>query len=534
MELTTQSLWQSKAHHKLLQLSTRPYDLTSPGALVREQRVARYVCSSALLRLYYATQRLDEPVLDGLQELADELRLVEQFRQMRRGAVLNQIHGFPSENRQVLHTACRDLFALPPAAPEATDRARQELDRLKNFLTELESGRIGNARGEPFTTMVQIGIGGSDLGPRSILEALRAYGLPGRAAHFIANVDPDDAARVLAAVHLPTTLINIVSKSGTTLETLTNEELVNRALRRAGLEPSRHCIAVTGENSPMSIPGKYLACFHMFDSVGGRYSSTSMVGAVVLGFFLGAAQLNDFLKGAATVDREAEEPDVRKNLSLLLALIGIWNRNYLGFPSLAILPYSQALHRFPAHLQQCDMESNGKSVDRQGRPVGGPTGPIVWGEPGTNGQHAFYQLLHQGSDIVPAEFIGFHHCQSGEDLDVQGSTSQEKLLANLYAQMVALATGHPSSNPNRGFPGNRPSSLLLGGRLTPEVMGALLAVYEAKIVFQGFSWNINSFDQEGVQLGKRLAQQFLDAMARPVPGGESLPEVFLEVLDKSR
>jgi glucose-6-phosphate isomerase len=238
----------------------------------------------------------------------------------------------------------------------------------------------------------------------------------------------------------------------------------------------------------------------------------------------------DFLQGASAIDYLAEEGNIRKNIPLLLAMIGIWNHNFLGFPTLAILPYSQALHRFPAHLQQCDMESNGKSTDRQGRAVTSRTGPIIWGEPGTNGQHAFYQLLHQGTEVVPAEFIGFKQSQLEIDLVVQGSTSQQKLLANLLAQMVAMAAGQFSDNPNRNFPGNRPSCLLLADKLTPRVMGALLAVYEAKIVFQGFIWNINSFDQEGVQLGKVLATRFLQAINAGSKSTETLESAFLNQL----
>jgi glucose-6-phosphate isomerase len=280
----------------------------------------------------------------------------------------------------------------------------------------------------------------------------------------------------------------------------------------------------------MDDPTSYLQSFYMHDYIGGRYSSTSMVGAVMLGFYLGIEKVMDFLQGASAIDYLAEEGNIRKNIPLLLAMIGIWNHNFLGFPTLAILPYSQALHRFPAHLQQCDMESNGKSTDRQGRAVTSRTGPIIWGEPGTNGQHAFYQLLHQGTEVVPAEFIGFKQSQLEIDLVVQGSTSQQKLLANLLAQMVAMAAGQFSDNPNRNFPGNRPSCLLLADKLTPRVMGALLAAYEAKIVFQGFIWNINSFDQEGVQLGKVLATRFLQAINAGSKSTETLESAFLNQL----
>ena len=508
----------AKIFQKLAGLAAKPYDLTAVQALQADGRLTRFVCRSDLWQLHYGTERIDAQVLRGLQELADELNLVEQFKSMRRGAVMNRIEGFASENRRVLHTAVRDIFNAHPVEPKATSEARRELEKLRTFLEDLEACKLVNKHGKPFDTMIHIGIGGSDLGPRSVYEALKPFSMPNRKVRFIANVDPDDAAQVLSEVNLATTLVNIVSKSGTTLETLTNEQYVREALEKAGLNPSHHCIAVTGEKSPLDSPERYLRSFYMFDYIGGRYSSTSMVGAVMLGFCIGFPKLLEFLQGAFISDSEAEEKNIQKNIPLLLALLGIWNHNFLGYPTLAILPYSQALHRFPAHLQQCDMESNGKSVDRTGAWVSTKTGPIIWGEPGTNGQHAFYQLLHQGTEIVPVEFIGFRHSQYGMDTVVDGSTSQQKLLANLFAQMVAMAVGQSSDNPNKSFPGNRPSCLLIAERLTPKVMGALLALYEAKIAFQGFAWNINSFDQEGVQLGKALATGFLRAMTDPIFG----------------
>lgn len=516
------------ATRQLQDLATHPYDLTRDDALLAGDRMEEYICCSGPFRLLYATQRVDGAVLDGLQQLADECGLVEQFRRMRSGAVMNRIHGFDCENRQVLHTACRDLFTARPKSPEATSKMRAELDRLKVFLDEVARGTIVNERGETFTTMINVGIGGSDLGPRAIYEALKPYGLPGRSVHFIANVDPDDAAEILAQVDLGRTLVNIVSKSGTTLETLTNEMLVVNRLKEAGLDPARHCLAVTGQGSPMDNPAKYLRSFYMDDYIGGRYSATSMVGAVMLGFYLGYEQLLAFLEGAATMDDAAENLDVRANVPLMLALLGLWNHNFLGAASLAILPYSQALHRFPAHLQQCDMESNGKSVNREGGAVSYLTGPVVWGEPGTNGQHAFYQLLHQGTEVVPVEFIGFHLSQYGRDIEVKGSSSQEKLLANLLAQALALAVGRPDANPNKHFGGNRPSLILMAECLTPQTMGALLAMYEAKIVFQGFAWNINSFDQEGVQLGKILATRILACMKGGGERGAEVERRFLQ------
>ena len=500
-----------KAVQKLGQLARAPYNLAASTALSPE-RLTAYRVSSCGFDFLYGTQRVDTQVMLTLQELADQARLVEQFKAMKSGAIMNRIISHDSEERQVLHTACRDIFTDTPLAPEETAQAKEQLARLKKFLADLDKGTICNTKGEPFTTMVQVGIGGSDLGPRALYLALKRYCRSGRKACFIANVDPDDAAAVLAELDLSRTLINVVSKSGTTLETLTNEELVRSALTAAGLDPARHMIAVTGAGSPMDDPEKYLAAFHMYDYIGGRYSATSMVGGVTLAFALGYENFLELLRGANAVDQAGEQENIKENLPLLMALLGIWNRNFLGYNTVAVLPYSQALLRFPAHLQQCDMESNGKQVSRLGESVQWKTGPIVWGEPGTNGQHAFYQLLHQGSEIVPAEFIGFRQSQYQEDITINGTTSQQKLLANMLAQSLALALGRAHENPNKSFAGNRPSSLLLADRLTPYSMGALLALYENKIALQGFCWNINSFDQEGVQLGKVLADRILSEL----------------------
>jgi len=528
MTLVWRDFCDTKAYATLSDLAQTPVDLSSRELWARGGRLRAYCCRDQFFELHYGTEQVSEKILDGLQDLADEVQLVEKFRRMRRGAVLNRLEGFASENRQVLHTASRDIFAEDPAEPGASKAALAEVGKLEEFLAALDDGQILNEAGEKFDTLVHVGIGGSDLGPRAIFEALKAYKRQDRSVHFIANVDPDDAAAVLGEVNLATSLVAIVSKSGTTLETLANELLVREALTAAGLDPCKHCLAVTGKGSPMDDPAKYLRSFYMFDYVGGRYSVTSMVGMVALGFGLGISAVKQFLQGAASVDLASEESDIRKNVALLLALLGIWNHNFLGYPTVAVLPYSQALHRFPAHLQQCDMESNGKSVTRMGEQLRYKSGPVVWGEPGTNGQHAFYQLLHQGTEIVPVEFIGFRKSQCNQDVEVDGTTSQQKLLANLHAQMIAFAQGKESENPNRLFKGNRPSCLLLADKLIPETMGALLAVYEAKIVFQGFVWNINSFDQEGVQLGKVLAQNFLALLKGDGKTANGVEEWFLQ------
>ena len=293
------------------------------------------------------------------------------------------------------------------------------------------------------------------------------------------------------------------------METLTNESFVKDALKKAGLDPAKHMIAVTSETSPLAKSDDYLAAFFMDDYIGGRFSSTSAVGGAVLSLAFGPDVFARFLNGAAEEDALAKNEDLLKNPAMLDALIGVYERNVLGYPATAVLPYSQALSRFPAHLQQLDMESNGKSVNRFGEPVSYPTGPVIFGEPGTNGQHSFYQLLHQGTDIVPLQFIGFKNNQLDTDVDIQGSTSQQKLCANVAAQIVAFACGKKDENNNKNFKGGRPSSIIIGDQLTPETLGALLAHFENKVMFQGFVWNVNSFDQEGVQLGKVLAKKVL-------------------------
>ena len=532
MSKTSLNMDKLTAYNYLQQAAIEPFDLTNPDSL-SQARLSSYICRSGDFELFYASQRLNDQNLKCLQELAEQSGAVAQFRQMKGGKVINRIEGFPSEERPVLHTACRDIFSEAPSAPEATAQAKLEIAKLREFIKELDDGAITNAKGQSFTDLINIGIGGSDLGPRAIYLALRPFCRDDRRVHFISNVDPDDTAAVLKGLNLERTLVLVVSKSGTTMETLTNEELVKNAFSRAGLDPTKHFLAVTGAGSPMDNPQKYLRSFYMFDYIGGRYSVSSMVGGVMLSFAMGVDNFRDFLHGANLMDQAAEEEEIRKNIPLLLALIGIWNRNFLNCDTLAILPYSQALIRFVAHLQQCDMESNGKSINRQGQPLDYQTGPIIWGEPGTNGQHAFYQSLHQGTTIVPVEFIGFRQSQYNEDMVLAGTSSQEKLAANLLAQSLAMAGGKKDANPNRSFAGNRPSSLLIADQLTPETMGQLLAIYENKIAFQGFIWNINSFDQEGVQLGKVLANRLLDLIAGKDTARPDLDQTAMTMLRKT-
>ena len=499
------------AYGKLNELKNHVNLQTAMAGENGAKRVKEYFAPMAAgLTYHYAAKQVDDDVLSALQALADEAQLTEKYEALYNGAVINT-----GEKRLVLHQLTRGQLGADVTADNVNKRAFYvaQQEKAAEFARKVHAGEITNAAGEKFTTVVQIGIGGSDLGPRAMYLALENWakqnGCFKMEARFISNVDPDDAASVLKSIDLPHSLFVLVSKSGTTLETLTNEAFVKDALKNAGLNPAKHMVAVTSETSPLASSSDYLAAFFMDDYIGGRYSSTSCVGGAVLSLAFGPEVFARFLNGAAEEDALAKNADIKKNPAMLDALIGVYERNVQGYPATAVLPYSQALSRFPAHLQQLDMESNGKSVNRFGEPVSYVTGPVIFGEPGTNGQHSFYQLLHQGTDIVPLQFVGFSQNQAGMDVDIQGSTSQQKLCANVAAQIMAFACGKKDENPNKNFAGGRPSSIIIGKQLTPEALGALLSHFENKVMFQGFVWNLNSFDQEGVQLGKVLAKRVL-------------------------
>lgn len=493
-------------------LQTAPVDLVA--AMTGEngaQRVQKYsIPMAAGLSYNYAAKQVDDAVLKALVKLAEEMQLADKFEVLYNGEVVNT-----GEQRRVLHHLTRGQLGEAVVADGVDKRSfyAEQQQKIADLANQVHSGKITNAAGEKFTTVVQIGIGGSDLGPRAMYLALENWAKANHTfkmeARFISNVDPDDAAAVLQTIDVAHSIFVLVSKSGTTLETLTNESFVKDALKNAGLDASKHMIAVTSETSPLAKSDDYLAAFFMDDYIGGRYSSTSGVGGAVLSLAFGPEVFARFLEGAAAEDQLAKNREVLNNPAMLDALIGVYERNVLGYQSTAVLPYSQALSRFPAHLQQLDMESNGKSVNRFGEPVNYSTGPAIFGEPGTNGQHSFYQLLHQGTDIIPLQFVGFQKNQMGRDVVIEDSTSQQKLCANVAAQIVAFACGKADENRNKSFAGGRPSSIIVGEQLTPEALGALLSHFENKVMYQGFVWNINSFDQEGVQLGKVLAKKVL-------------------------
>jgi len=516
--LVYRNLTESEAFRRLI--ATQPYHVTSIDA----DRVEKFdIPAGGELHYNYAAKAVDDRVLMALTELAAEQQCIGKYRAILEGEVMNT-----GEGRMVLHHLTRGQLGgtVKDGSRDVGAFYAEQQKRIADFAGDVWSGKKRGSTGKPFKSVVQIGIGGSDLGPRAMYLALANYAVtagidPILEAHFISNVDPDDASEVLSHIDPETTLFILVSKSGTTQETLTNRAFVAEHMKKSGvsgLNPDAHMIAVTSETSPLAKETGMLDAFFIDDFIGGRYSSTSAVGGVVLSLAFGPEVFSRFLAGAHEADRLSLEEEVRRNAALTDALIGVWERNVLGYPSTAVLPYSQALHRFPAHLQQLDMESNGKSVNRAGKPIDYPTGPLVFGEPGTNGQHSFYQLLHQGTDIIPLQFVGFLESQRGDDVKYEGSSSQVKLNANLAAQIVAFARGKKDQDPNKSFAGNRPSSLIYGPRLSPESLGALLSHFENKVMFQGLIWNINSFDQEGVQLGKVLTKTILggtdDALLR--------------------
>jgi len=496
---------------------TKPFDVTN---LTTARIAGMQIPIAADLTYSYAATPVDDTVIGALADLAEEQELIQKYQLIAEGEVMNT-----GENRLVLHHLLRGQLGADVVHEGRNQRQfyREQQERVAAFAEAVRSGSETAPSGKRYETVVQIGIGGSDLGPRALYLALdqwaRAAGVTPRIrARFISNVDPDDAAAVLDDIDFESTLFVLVSKSGTTQETLTNEQFVQQlgSRRAPGIDLLKQTVAVTSQTSPMATSGSYRDAFYIDDFIGGRYSATSAVGGVVLSVAFGPEVFQQILDGAHAADRAALEPKLAANAALMDAMIGLYERNVLAMPATAVLPYSQALSRFPAHLQQLDMESNGKSVNREAQPIDYATGPVVFGEPGTNGQHSFYQLLHQGTDVVPLQFVGFLASQRGEDTEFDGSSSQTKLNANLAAQVVAFAIGHSDTNPNKNFDGGRPSSLIVGKRLTPEALGALLAHFENKVMFQGLAWNINSFDQEGVQLGKILTKEVLSGS----PGAE--------------
>ena len=490
-------------------------------------RAERYSYQLADLHVDLSKNLINDDVLAALLELAEQVDLAE-----RREAMFNGEHINITEDRAVLHTALRraEGDTLEVDGQNVVADVHATLAKVYAFAEEVRSGVWRGVTGKPISTVVNIGIGGSDLGPVMVYEALAPYRQPGLECRFISNIDPTDCAETVADLDPETTLFIIASKTFTTLETLTNARMARdwflSSLEAKGISTegaiAKHFVAVStalDKVAEFGIDPKN--AFGFWNWVGGRYSVDSAVGTV-LAVAVGPDNFNHFLAGFRAVDEHFRNTEPAKNVPLLMGLLNIWYVNFFGAASHAVLPYDQHLHRFAAYLQQLTMESNGKRVRWDGTPVTSATGEIFWGEPGTNGQHAFYQLIHQGTQLIPADFIAManpaHPVRDGEQ-DVH-----ELFLSNFLAQTAALAFGKTEAEvraegtpeeivPARIFPGNRPTTSILGPELSPAVVGQLIALYEHITFVQGIVWGIDSFDQWGVELGKKLALQIAPAVS---------------------
>jgi glucose-6-phosphate isomerase len=470
----------------------------------------------------FSKNRITGETLRLLCELARETGLEEQIGRMFAGEKINC-----TEGRAVLHMALRNRSDRPITVDgeDVMPQVRAVLARMRKFSEQVRSGEWRGFTGKPVSDIVNIGIGGSDLGPLMVTEALKPYGREGLQVHFVSNVDGTHLAETLKPLDPETTLFLIASKTFSTQETLANAHSARDWFLRAAGDPgqvARHFVAISTHVERVRQFGIDPAnMFEFWDWVGGRYSLWSAIG-LSIALFVGMDRFEELLAGAHLVDEHFRTAPLETNIPVIMGLLGIWYINFFGAATHAILPYDQYLHRFPAYFQQGDMESNGKRVTRSGRPVAWATGPVIWGAPGTNGQHAFYQLIHQGTQLVPADFLApaISHNPVGRHHAI--------LLSNFFAQPEALMKGKTEPEvrremeaagldreaaekllPHRLFPGNRPSNSFLFRQLTPRTLGMLIALYEHKIFVQGAIWDINSFDQWGVELGKQLAGAIL-------------------------
>ncbi|ASF11520.1 glucose-6-phosphate isomerase [Nocardia brasiliensis NBRC 14402] len=486
------------------------------------------------LHIDYSKHRLTRETLHLLVELAREAKVAERRDAMFAGAHINT-----SEDRAVAHIALRAPAgeSVVVDGADAGAEVHEVLRRMGEFTDAVRAGQWRGATGARIETVVNIGIGGSDLGPVMVYQALRHYVDAGVAARFVSNVDPADLVAKLDGLDPATTLFIVASKTFSTLETLTNATAARRWLVAALGEDAvaKHFVAVSTNAERVAEFGIDTAnMFGFWDWVGGRYSVDSAIGLAVMAA-IGKERFAEFLAGMHAVDEHFAQAPLDANAPVLLGLLGVWYSNFFGAQSHAVLPYSNDLARFPAYLQQLTMESNGKSVRADGTPVSTATGEIFWGEPGTNGQHAFYQLLHQGTRLVPADFIGF--ARPTDDLPTRDGTGSmhDILMSNLFAQTKVLAFGKtaeeiaaegtdPKVVPHKVMPGNRPSTTILAAQLTPSVVGQLIALYEHQVFVEGAIWGIDSFDQWGVELGKQQAlalAPLLSSPEEPAPQGDS-------------
>lgn len=479
-------------------------------------RFQRFSIELGGLLFDYSKNRIDARGMDLLIRMAQECQLPQAMDSLFAGHAINE-----TENRAVMHTALRDFSGQPRRiqGEDVMPKIRAVQERMKTFSEDVISGKQSGITGKPFTDVVSIGIGGSDLGPVMVTEALKAYKNHLR-IHFVSNVDGSQIAETLQSLPAETTLFLIASKTFTTQETMTNAHTARawfldqlKALNLTVAEETaigQHFAALsTNAKAVQQFGIREENRFEFWDWVGGRYSLWSAIG-LPIALSIGYTNFEALLRGGHEADKHFQHAALAENIPVIMGLLGIWYIHFFGAQTHAILPYDQYLHRFPAFCQQLDMESNGKNISRNGQHVTYPTGPIVWGEPGTNGQHAFFQLIHQGTPLIPADFIAA--AQSHHPI----GKHHQILLSNFFAQTQALMNGRSShENPHRQFDGNKPSNSILMDKLTPHQLGKLIALYEHKVFVQGILWNVFSFDQWGVELGKELAQSILPELEGP-------------------
>jgi glucose-6-phosphate isomerase len=519
---TQTTAWQKLSAHAAQMKNRQMRDLFAQDS----ERFNQFTLCFEDILVDYSKNRITQETINLLLELAEECGLPSAIAAMFAGEKINQ-----TENRSVLHIALRNQANTPILVDEKNvmPDVKAVLAQMKAFSEKIISGEWRGYADKPITDLVNIGIGGSDLGPLMVTEALKPYQKPHLNVHFVSNVDGTHIAETLKTLNPETTLFIIASKTFTTQETMTNAHTAKDWFLQVAQNQDfikKHFVALSTNKTEVEKFGIDTAnMFAFWDWVGGRYSLWSAIGLSIV-CTIGFENFEELLAGAHAIDRHFAESELNHNIPVILALLGIWYNNFMGAESHALLPYDQYLHRFAAYFQQGDMESNGKSIDRNGQPLDYQTGPIIWGEPGTNGQHAFYQLIHQGTKLIPCDFlapaisqnpIGDHH---------------PKLLSNFFAQTEALMKGKSAAEvvaelqkagknaeeiaflqPFKVFSGNRPTNSILFKKLTPRTLGSLIAMYEHKVFVQGVIWNVFSFDQWGVELGKQLANQILPELA---------------------
>ncbi|MFZ9847418.1 MAG: glucose-6-phosphate isomerase [Flavobacteriales bacterium] len=516
--LTTLSSWKNLQTHFATIEHTQMRDLFKKD----DKRFEKFSLEFNNILIDYSKNRITEETLTLLLNLAKERNLKEAIAAMFSGEKINN-----TEKRAVLHTALRNRSNRPVLVDgeDVMPGINAVLEKMKGFCEKVRSGAWKGYTGKAVTDIVNIGIGGSDLGPYMVTEALKPYAQKGLNIHFVSNVDGTHIAETLKKINAETTLFIVASKTFTTQETLTNAESAKRWFLESAKDEAavaKHFVALSTNAKAVSAFGiDTNNMFEFWDWVGGRYSLCSAIG-LPIAVYIGFDNFEQLLQGAHDMDEHFRTADFDKNIPVILALLGVWYNNFFGADSHAILPYDQYMHRFAAYFQQGDMESNGKGVTKAGETIDYSTGPIIWGEPGTNGQHAFYQLIHQGTKLIPCDFL--------EPVQTQNPIGDhhEKLLANFFAQTEALMKGKTaieaqtelvaaklpdaeieSLTPHKVFSGNRPTNSIFFKKLTPATLGSLLAMYEHKIYVQSVIWDVNAFDQWGVELGKQLANKIL-------------------------